>query len=29
VDTIYCGRGRDQAFVNRGDKVYGCETVVR
>ncbi|MGN6202833.1 MAG: hypothetical protein ACTHNY_10580 [Solirubrobacterales bacterium] len=28
-DVIRCGRGRDIAYVDRGDKVRGCERVVR
>jgi len=28
-DTIGCGRGHDVAYVDRGDKVKGCERVVR
>jgi hypothetical protein len=28
-DTIGCGRGRDVAYVDRRDKVKGCERVVR
>jgi metallophosphoesterase (TIGR03767 family) len=29
ADRIRCGRGRDVAYVDRGDKVKGCERVVR
>jgi metallophosphoesterase (TIGR03767 family) len=28
-DTVRCGRGRDIAYVDRRDKVKGCERVVR
>jgi metallophosphoesterase (TIGR03767 family) len=28
-DLVRCGRGRDIAYVNRRDKVKGCERVVR
>jgi hypothetical protein len=28
-DAIRCGRGRDVAYVDRRDKVKGCERVVR
>jgi Ca2+-binding RTX toxin-like protein len=28
-DVIRCGRGRDVAYVDRRDKVKGCERVVR
>jgi hypothetical protein len=28
-DALYCGPGRDIARVTRGDRVYGCERVLR
>jgi 3',5'-cyclic AMP phosphodiesterase CpdA len=28
-DVVHCGRGRDVAYVDRRDKVKGCERVVR
>jgi Ca2+-binding RTX toxin-like protein len=29
MDSIDCGNGWDTAYVNRGDRVFNCETVVR
>jgi hypothetical protein len=26
-DVVYCGSGRDTAYVDRLDVVYGCEIV--
>lgn len=29
MDSVDCGLGVDKAYVNRGDRVFNCETVVR
>jgi hypothetical protein len=28
-ETVRCGPGADTAFVDRADRIFGCETFVR